>query len=219
MVVGEVFILLQLTSPFDLQSCTYELNLRSNKEDAGYISRDHSVEVHEPGEGTAFPIYSMVGGKWTTFRAFAEVITDLTLDYLGESRKVDTKTLPIGGGKDYPKTIQMKEKIISQVMVESGLPKERLNRLLDRYGKCFGELASFIAREGDAPLNTSREYSLRELAFIVEHEDVVHLDDLILRRTLLAKLGYLTADTLIELAEIVGEVLGWSPDMKKLEIV
>ena len=181
----------------------------SKKEDVGNISRDHSVEVLEPGEGTAFPIYSMVGGKWTTFRAFSEVATDMTLDYLGETRKVDTKTLPIGGGKDYPKTIQMKEKIISQVMVESGLPKERLNRLLDRYGTRFGELASFIAREGDAPLNTPREYSLRELAFIVEHEDVVHLDDLVLRRTLLAKLGHLSADMLIELAEIVGEVLGW----------
>jgi glycerol-3-phosphate dehydrogenase len=161
----------------------------------------------------------MVGGKWTTFRAFSEVVTDMTLDYLCKNRKVDTKTLPIGGGKDYPKTIQVKEKIISQVMEETGLPKERLNRLLDRYGTWFGEFASFMAREEDAPLNTSREYSLRELTFIVEHEDVVHLDDLVLRRTLLAKLGHLTADMLIELAEIVGEVLGWSPDMKKLEIV
>ena len=191
----------------------------TEKEDASYISRDHSVEVLEPGEGTVFPIYSMVGGKWTTFRAFSEVVTDMTLDYLGETRKVDTKKLPIGGGKDYPKTIQMKEKIISQVMGDTGLPKERLNRLLDRYGTRFGELASFIAREGDAPLNTPREYSLRELAFIVEYEDVVHLDDLVLRRTLLAKLGHLSADMLIELAEIVGEVMGWSPDMKKLEIV
>ena len=52
---------------------------------------------------------------------------------------------------------------------------------------------------------------------IVQH--LQRLDDLILRRTLLAKLGHLTADMLIELAEIVGEALGWSPDMKKLEII
>src|SRR5690606_1920846 len=36
----------------------------------GSISRDHSIRTVEAGNGLNFPIHSLIGGKWTTFRAF-----------------------------------------------------------------------------------------------------------------------------------------------------
>ena len=48
---------------------------------AGMISRDHSIQVIEPDDAIRFPIYSLVGGKWTTFRAFSEEVTDKVSDY------------------------------------------------------------------------------------------------------------------------------------------
>ncbi|MCJ7623203.1 MAG: glycerol-3-phosphate dehydrogenase/oxidase [Anaerolineaceae bacterium] len=69
----------------------------------GLISRDHEIRVIQPGEGTSFPIYSLVGGKWTTFRAFSEEMCDLVLAQLGLPRRRKTDDLPVGGGKGYPK--------------------------------------------------------------------------------------------------------------------
>ena len=42
------------------------------------------------------------------------------------------------------------------------------------------------------------------------HERVVHLDDVVLRRTLMALLGLVNRPLLEELAAIVAPVLGWS---------
>ena len=38
----------------------------------GLISRSHSIPVVGPDDDIKFPVYSLVGGKWTTFRALAE---------------------------------------------------------------------------------------------------------------------------------------------------
>ncbi len=36
---------------------------------AGQITRDHHIQEDKLGE---IPVYSLVGGKWTSFRAFSE---------------------------------------------------------------------------------------------------------------------------------------------------
>jgi glycerol-3-phosphate dehydrogenase len=67
---------------------------------ANQITRDHHIQEDKLG---SIPVYSLIGGKWTSFRAFSEQVTDRALAFLGQTRKVDTKTLPIGAGKDaYP---------------------------------------------------------------------------------------------------------------------
>ena len=75
---------------------------RSNALTPGQISRDHSFPVLPAGQGVDFPIYSLVGGKWTTFRALAEQAADEILRFLGRPRIRDSADIPIGGGKGYP---------------------------------------------------------------------------------------------------------------------
>ena len=43
----------------------------------------------------------MIGGKWTTFRAFAEQTADEVLNELTRERKCGTLDLPIGGGNGF----------------------------------------------------------------------------------------------------------------------
>src|SRR5262249_21846286 len=62
----------------------------------GQISRDHSIKVIEPDEQIRLPVLSLIGGKWTTFRAFSEQVTDKILESLKASRRVDTKRIAIG---------------------------------------------------------------------------------------------------------------------------
>ncbi|MFH1908781.1 MAG: glycerol-3-phosphate dehydrogenase C-terminal domain-containing protein, partial [Chloroflexota bacterium] len=58
----------------------------------------------------------------------------------------------------------------------------------------------------------------REVIFLAQHEKIVHLDDLLLRRTMLAYLGQLTRPLIEELADSLGDSLGWSKAQKKAEV-
>jgi glycerol-3-phosphate dehydrogenase len=134
---------------------------------AGQITRDHHIQEDILGN---IPVYSLVGGKWTSFRAFSEQATDRALAFLNQERKSNTKSLPIGGGED------------------------------------------------SRPIKTEPQYSREEIASMAKREKIVHLDDLLLRRTLLAYLGQLTRPLVVELADSLGEALGWDAVQKKLEM-
>ena len=180
---------------------------RSNALTPGQISRDHSFPVLAPGNGVYFPIYSLVGGKWTTFRALAEQVADEILRVLKRPRIRNSADLPIGGGKGYP-----------GLPVDTGLPVERLAALLERYGSGAAKVAVFLQEEEDAPLSHHGGYSRREIEFIARNERVVHLDDLILRRTLMGMLGEVSLPLLEELARIVSPALEWSRQTAGAEV-
>jgi glycerol-3-phosphate dehydrogenase len=180
---------------------------RSSALTPGQISRDHSYPVLPPGNGIDFPIYSLVGGKWTTFRALAEQVANEILRVLARPRVRDSANLPIGGGKGYPRTPE-----------GTGLPHERLETLVDRYGTGADRVAAYLEAGPDAPLAGHAGYSRREIEFLARHERVVHLDDLILRRTLMGLLGEVNRPLLEELAAIVAPVLQWSAQDAAAEV-
>ena len=134
---------------------------------AGQITRDHHVYEDKLGE---IPVYSLVGGKWTSFRAFSEQVTDRALTLFDLPRKTDTKSLPIGAGKE--------------ALV----------------------------------LKTDPTYTRSEIALMAKNEKIIHLDDLILRRTLLGYLGQLTLALVEELARTLGDSLGWDGEQKIAEV-
>lgn len=171
----------------------------SDAKTTGQITRDHSIKEDVLGNK---PVYSLVGGKWTSYRAFSEQTTDKVLKFLGKNRVADTKHLPIGGGRDYA------------AMKES---PECDQQLFARYGSRCREVAAYPNRD-DTPLKHYPEMTGREIAFLAEKEKIVHLDDLVLRRSLMAYLGHLNRPLIDELADILGESLDWNESLKKLEI-
>jgi glycerol-3-phosphate dehydrogenase len=180
---------------------------RSNALTPGQISRDHSFPVLPPGNGIDFPVYSLVGGKWTSFRALAEQTTDAILRVLGRPRLRSSADLPIGGGKDYPRLPE-----------DTGLPQKRLLVLLERYGTIADHFAAYMQAGPDAPLAHHSGYSRREIEYMALYERVVHLDDLIMRRTLIGILGELSLPLLKELAAIVSGILQWPEEKTAAEI-
>ncbi len=190
----------------------------ANAATPGQISRDHSCPIIPPGNGVSFPIYALVGGKWTTFRAFAEQVADQLLEALHRQRRVRTDDLPIGGGRDYPKTVNEREQWLAAMQAKTTLTQERLQTLLDRYGTRAEVVSAFIRAEADTPLQQLPHYSRHEMQFIAVHEKAVHLDDLILRRTLIGILGQVNSALLEELAEAIAPVLGWSAEQIRQEI-
>jgi glycerol-3-phosphate dehydrogenase len=183
----------------------------------GAISRDHSIRTLEAGPGLNFPVFSLIGGKWTTFRAFSEQAADHVMQRLGKQRKVNTTDVPIGGGHNYPHGAEQ-QIWIDSVARQTGVPAARIRELFDRYGTLAEQIATFIRQDTDSPLATKSDYSRREILYLASTEKVIHLDDLLLRRSLLAMLGFVTGDMLEELASIIGPSMGWSSAQAETEI-
>ena len=184
----------------------------------GQISRDHSIRSIPADENCGYPVHSLVGGKWTTFRAFAEETADCVLKDLGLRRGSDTWNVAIGGGRSYPRTVQAREQWLSDLQRRTQLPLDRLGQLFDRYGTRAADFAEYIASADDSALAHYRCYSKREIEFITRAERLVRLDDLVLRRSVIAMRGELTRELLGELAEICADILAWSAERKADEL-
>ncbi len=192
---------------------------RSNAKHAGQISRDHSIEVLS-GDWTnlRFPVWSLVGGKWTTFRAFAEQVTDKALAYLEMPRKKDTKSLPIGGGRGYPSDAEELRRQIESLSAWTGVTRERLTTLFQRYGTRAEAIATFMNGGTDQIPRTLPDYSRREISFLIQREKILHLDDFLLRRSLLGMQGRLSREMIDELALMFANALGWNREQIKVEV-
>ena len=190
----------------------------SGEMQTGAISRDHQIQVVEPQADFQIPIYCLVGGKWTTYRAFAAQVTDLALEHLGRKRRFGTENLAIGGGKNYPSSGLDRESWAHALNLRTGLRVERLKLLLDRYGTRAEDFAEYFIKHGDTPLKHHWIFSRQEIAFLTHVEKVLHLEDLILRRTNLAKCGDLTPALLDELASILMTSMDWSEVERREEL-
>lgn len=183
--------------------------LAGDRETENEMSRAHSaLPVRIPGVDV--PVYSMAGGKWTTFRSFSEEMADIVLEQLSEPRRASSSELAIGGGRDYPSDPAAIEAWLVRVESQTGLPRERLEQLLERYGTTAAAIAEALSQDGDRPLEHCAEYSTGEVRWILEHDRVRRLDDLVLRRTTLALLGHVSGRLLEELAQLCAEPLGLS---------
>ena len=191
----------------------------SSARTTGQISRDHSIEVLS-GDWTnlAFPVYSLIGGKWTSFRAFSEQVADKVFTHFDMSRKKDTRALPIGGGRGYPRDEEELKRQIESLSAWTGVAREKLKTLFERYGSRAEAIATFMNGGTDFVLKTLPNYSRRELTFLAQHEKICHLDDFILRRSMLAMLGRVTPEMVEELAGAFGNILGWTAEQRQAEV-
>lgn len=177
------------------------------------ISRDYRVEEGARG---GVPVLSLVGGKWTTFRALGEQLGGRVLALLGRTRTESTDGRLIGGAVGYPTTPEARATWLAThgAVVGAG----RAAELLERYGTSAVAIIHRIESGPDAPLAAAPDYSRAEIAHLAETEQVVRLVDLLLRRTSLAFRGLITDSLLTELAELLGDVLGWDSARRAAEV-
>lgn len=181
----------------------------------GEVSRDHSLPQDRIG---ALPVYSMIGGKWTTFRAFAAEATDTILASLGRARRQATTFEPIGGGRDFPQTGRQRAAWIDGFARQYGATAAQSAILLDRYGSAARRIAEAAGPGLSERLASLADYSRGEIQALIREEQVVTLADLVFRRTTIAIAGRLSFAVIDELADIAAKVLGWTVDERRREI-
>lgn len=217
-VLGEVFPRLQFARKDVIYTYVGVRPLaQSDADKPGQISRSHAVAVDPPNAVRTVPLVCLVGGKWTTFRSLAELAANHVLAQLGLPRLRTTETLPIGGGADWALDAAKRGHWIDNVQAQSGLPRARIAELADRYGSRAAVLAQAFAAAGDTPLQHAPAYSAAEIRMLCRDTGVRHLADLVIRRTLLAIGGRVSAALLEELADVAAAALGWSATRRREE--
>ena len=186
-------------------------------DDPGEISRDHSIG-RDTLPGGAVPVLSLIGGKWTTFRAFATEVTDEVLAGLGRARRRDTIFEPIGGGRDYPETDDARRAWIARLAEAHAISPARAEGCFDRYGTAAEAMLRGYDDGPDDALASLPDYGARELRAIVLREQVVDLTDLVFRRLPIAVSGRLTGEAVLEIAGLVAEALAWNDDERERQI-
>ncbi len=186
---------------------------RHDDETPGFVSRDYRIEK---GSFGGSPLLSLVGGKWTTFRAFGEHMTNDVLALLKRERTTFTTTMAIGGGAGFPTSETARNAWIHAHATD--VNRSRVAQLLTRYGTRATDVIAAISAGVDAPLTTTDLYTTAELGYLARSESVVHLDDVLLRRTDLAFTGAVTSELVEEFATVIGESLGWTPERRAHEV-
>ncbi|CUH68892.1 Aerobic glycerol-3-phosphate dehydrogenase [Thalassovita autumnalis] len=176
---------------------------QSDQDFTGRISRGHDIRLLE---GTV-PQLCMIGGKWTTFRAFAAQAADEAMELLGVTRRTETLQLPIGGGADFAGA----DEVAQSLQATHGLTPDRAAHLAQRYGSKAAEVAAACGPT-DQPLAAATQYSRAEMAHLIRTEFVQNLSDLALRRTDLAISGDLSMQIIEALADVMAEVTSLSAD-------
>ena len=100
---------------------------------------------------------------------------------------------------------------------KTSLPSEVLQRLVGRYGNSAADIVE-TAKEGELALIPGTHTIWAELRWTAKHELIVHLDDLMLRRT---RLGLLLRfggkEEMLQIQKICQPELGWDETKWKKE--
>lgn len=164
------------------------------------ISRDHSLSW---SESEPVPILTLVGGKLTTARAFGETVADEVLSRLKIPRTADSRERAFPGGADYPEGGRLPE-VWEQLARESGRPVEQIETLWRLSGTRVKEFLTGLETP-DAVAIRGTEIPRDFVRWVIEHEWVRTLDDLIERRLMLVYHPRLTIGCLEQLADLLVE--------------
>jgi glycerol-3-phosphate dehydrogenase len=139
-------------------------------------------------------LLSVAGGKYTTYRHMAQVITDALMARLGRRTWVRTHDYLLDGTPRQPWPAA-RLATIAQLRQRHGLTPEQAGHLVDRYGRRAADVASYLERAPElARPIVAREPDLRvELPYQRDHEMAVCQADHLLRRT---RLGLFRPDLL-----------------------
>ncbi len=174
------------------------------------VSREHRVAVEAPG------LVRVSGGKYTTYRVMARDAVDAVLGSAGRGRPSATAELPIDGAAP----IATLDALARQMVRDEGLDDDQARSLVDRHGTRAPEVVSVgRARDLVRPLLAGHPYLEAEIAWGVEQEQAMSLDDLLARRIRLAPVLRDRGEGIApRVARIAGEALGWDGDRQAVEI-
>jgi glycerol-3-phosphate dehydrogenase len=168
------------------------------------LSREHVVDVPVPG------LASIAGGKFTTYRLMARDVIDAAVaDFGREVPGSVTDQVPLLGA-DGLAAVQAATLRLAE---DYGVPREAVEHLLGRYGTLAEEVLGLVRTDPGLgrPLAEGHPYLRAEVTYAVTHEDALHVEDVLMRRTrLFIEAADGGAGAAADVSAIMGRLLGWS---------
>ena len=167
--------------------------------------RDHSVWLDNN-------LVTVSGGKLTTFRLIALDVLEKCQEVLALDKSV-IQNQTIDGDHVFSDTTPSNPKFFT-------LPKALQQRLQGFYGLQLDTLLE-LAHDEDMAYVTDSNTIWAEIRFAARHEQVIHLDDLLLRRTRLGLIlphGAMTPLISTRLKQICQQELGWDEQKWQQEV-
>ena len=182
--------------------------LSGNADQTTKLSREHVVTSPAPG------LVVVAGGKYTTYRVMAKDAIDAAAADLARAQGCEipesvTGEVPLLGAEGFAARWNERGRIARR----TGLPVERVERLLERYGSAIDEVLELIAGDPSLgePISGADEYLRAEAVYAASHEGALHLEDVLTRRT---RISIEERDRGVgaapEVAELIAPSLGWS---------
>jgi len=163
-------------------------------------------------------LFTIVGGKYTTYRVMARDVVDAAARWLGGSMPPSvTATTPLLGAWGFDAVRNQRAWLADR----HGLGLDQVDRLLGRYGSLITELSELMTDRPELarPIEGTPGYLEAEAVYAASHEGALHLDDILARRTHVSietrDRGQAAAK---RTAELAGEVLGWDDARRSREI-
>lgn len=180
--------------------------------DAPSITRKHFIRAHPRIEN----LFSIVGGKLTTYRSLAEEAVGLVCKQLGQTPKPqssDKELLPGAEATDF-------EAFSRNFKRQCGFPGQTADRWLRIYGTRSPLIVELINKDRSLGKVFDEETGAvaAEIVLAFEHELAQTLSDCLLRRTMVGLNSTCGLNSVEKAAAIAGKYLGWSDERVAEEI-
>ncbi|MFW7415728.1 glycerol-3-phosphate dehydrogenase/oxidase [Demequina sp. SO4-18] len=175
------------------------------------VSREHTVASPAPG------MTVIAGGKLTTYRVMAKDAVDFALGSRAKALPSITDRIPLWGAEGL-KAVKRQGPALS---ARYGWTRATFDHLTHRYGSGISQLLDAVSAQEDLalPLEHAPAYLRAEIHFAATHEQVIHLEDVMMHRT---RLVYEVEDgglaAVPEIAAIIAAVHGWDEERVEREI-
>jgi glycerol-3-phosphate dehydrogenase len=146
------------------------------------LSRHHAIFTGPPG------LFTITGGKLTTYRAMAQDLVDQVAASLGDARPCLTRRIPLGLHGPSAAAVRLARAEVARL----GLPPRAAARLVQRYGDDWPEAARLIRADaslGEPVVSTLPVLGV-EVALARSREMALTDSDIYVRRTRLTTLGF-----------------------------
>lgn len=179
-------------------------------DDVADITRRHDIRQLPGSDG----LYTLVGGKLTTFRQVGEDVGDLLMKRFGLKRTSVTHKLPLPGGGQPDATR------IRAAIAGCGLPEVTVDRFVAQYGSAAPDVAAFVTASDERRELIDEAFGLTagEVEWAITHEEAYRLADVLARRTMIGLENDLGQRVIEPVADVCARVLEWSDERRDAEI-
>lgn len=183
------------------------------------VTRKHVLYDHGRKEGV-HGLWSVQGGKITTYRSLAEEATDRVCKALGHDKKARQHptregTLPGGPLVDWD---SFRTEAVAAAVKDFGVPLGSAEHLVDTYGARWRKvLAVSDADEDRRRIAKGHPHLWVEVLWAVQEEDAAGLADVLLRRTDLGAMEGGRPEVAERVLHRMAGLLGWDPGRRDRE--